>query len=219
MFRRFSVPFRLSLIAVFALSLATPVSRAAGFSNAAPMNVARYNHTATLLPNGKVLVAAGGTMSGSVTNSAELYDPTLNSWSITGSLTYARQICTATLLPSGKVLVVGGTNAGSSAYNSAELFDPATNTWSATGSLANGRANHTATLLQNGQVLVVGGQGMPGVYTSAIGAAEIYNPSTNTWSSAGNLATARFNHTATLLSNGKVLVVGGINNSNIEVAN
>ena len=85
--------------------------------------------------------------------SAELYDPTTGTWSITGSLNIARYLHTATLLQNGKVLVAGGTGGD----NRAELYDPATGTWSMTGGLIADRYGQTATLLQNGQVLVAGG--------------------------------------------------------------
>ena len=116
---------------------------------------ARYAHTATLLPNGKVLVA-GGYNGGAVLSSAELYDPASGTWSATGSLTTARYGHTATLLPNGKVLVAGGYD-GVNVLSSAELYDPASGTWSATGSLTTARYGHTATLLPNGKVLVAGG--------------------------------------------------------------
>jgi WD40 repeat protein len=111
------------------------------------LNIARSGHTATLLPNGKVLVV-GGDSSGS----GELYDPATGTWSLTGSLNTPTGGHTATLLPNGKVLVVGDYN------DRAELYDPATETWSLTGSLnMKPRQGHTATLLPNGQVLVVAG--------------------------------------------------------------
>ena len=94
------------------------------------LTTARYYHTATLLPNGKVLVAGGyhGTSDGPLA-SAELYDPATGTWSATGSLGTARIYHTATLLPNGKVLVAGGV-ASSGSLASAELYDPATGTWS-----------------------------------------------------------------------------------------
>src|SRR5436190_1091698 len=112
------------------------------------LNTARGSHTATLLPNGKVLVAGGINGSG-VLASAELYDPASGTWTTTGSLNSARFQHTATLLPNGKVLVAGGFD-GSRFLASAELYDPASKSWTATGSLSTFRSGHTATLLPNG---------------------------------------------------------------------
>src|SRR2546430_800844 len=114
----------------------------------------RLDHTATLLPNGKVLVAGGDFLFG-VLASAELYDPASGTWTATGSLVTGRSAHTATLLPDGKVLVAAGDNGGSLA--SAELYDPDSGIWTATGGLANPRLGQTATLLPNGKVLVAGG--------------------------------------------------------------
>jgi hypothetical protein len=113
---------------------------------------ARANHTATLLPNGKVLVAGGG---GSILlATAELYDPGSRSWSATGNMNGIRTAHTATLLANGKVLVAGGADSVSetsvNALATAELYDPATGTWTATGNMLEARAHHTATLLADG---------------------------------------------------------------------
>jgi sugar lactone lactonase YvrE len=168
---------------------------------------AREYQTATLLPNGNVLVAAGDDNSGGL-SSAELYDPATGTWSSTGSLVTGRFHDTATLLPNGQVLVAGGEN--STGYlSSAELYDPATGSWSSTGSMGDARWDHTATLLPNGQVLVAGGYGNSGFLSSA----ELYDPASGTWTATGSLATARYDHTATLLPNGNVLVAGGFNNT------
>src|SRR5439155_1366266 len=121
------------------------------------MATAREFHTATLLPNGKVLVAGGGDGGGSTFASAELYDPATGIWTATGSIATARSAHTATLLPNGQVLVAGGTNYPIGTLASAELYDPATGIWTMTGSMATARAGHTATLLPNGQVLVAVG--------------------------------------------------------------
>jgi N-acetylneuraminic acid mutarotase len=162
------------------------------------METVRYGHTATLLTNGKLLVAGGLDEIGNALASAELYNPATGGWTPTGSLAAARFQHTATLLANGKVLVAGGDATGISA----ELYDPATGTWTPTGSLANPRAYDTATLLANGKVLVSGGG------NSSV---ELYDPATGAWSLNGSLTTARFGDTATLLPSGKLLVVGGNN--------
>jgi hypothetical protein len=173
-----------------------------------PLNGARAYHTATLLPNGKVLAAGGA--SPSFLNSAELYDPATGTWSATGALHTPRDVHTATLLSNGKVLVAGGSN-GSGYTNSAELYNPATGTWSATGSLTTARGYHTATLLPNGKVLVAAGYGNGA--SEPLGSAELYDPGTRTWTAADNLNGARYSHSATLLPGGQVLKAGGIFNS------
>ena len=162
------------------------------------LNVARSGHTATLLPNGKVLVFGGFTGSGSNTQSlrsAELYDPATGVWTFTGSAFYERANHTATLLPNGRVLVAGGGN-----LKSAELYDPATGQWYATGPLQVGRSSPTATLLPNGKVLIVGG------YNAS---AELYDPVTQVWTPTGDLNVGRTEHRMALLPDGRVLVVGG----------
>lgn len=173
----------------------------------------RSNHTATLLADGRVLVA-GGNYSGAYLTSAELYDPSTNTWSAAGALAVDRGRHTATLLPDGRVVVAGGI--GSTGYlASAQLFTPATNTWSAAGTLAAARFDHTATLLADGRVLVAGGSSSTGYLTSA----ELYDPAANTWSAAGTLTDARSEHTATLLPDGRVLVAGGYGYSGNDVLN
>ncbi|HQR30758.1 MAG TPA: hypothetical protein PLL32_10135, partial [Anaeromyxobacteraceae bacterium] len=109
----------------------------------------RQLHTATLLPNGKVLLAGGGSAS------AELYDPTTGAFTATGSMGLARGAHTATLLPSGRVLVAGGDSL--SALPTAEVYDPATGQFTPTGAMTERRASHAATLLPDGAVLLTGG--------------------------------------------------------------
>lgn len=171
------------------------------------LHTARSLHTATLLPDGRVLVVGGIGGTGIIppADSAELYDPDEHIWSVTSPLNKKRHGHTATLLPSGKVLVTGGYISGSKTTNTAEVFDPATGTWALTGSLDTRRASHTATLLTNGKVLVTGGWDG----SSAIAGAELYDPETENWSNTGNLNAPRCMHTATLLQSGKVLVAGG----------
>jgi len=177
------------------------------------LNTARWGHTATLLTNGKILVAGGVAQSGDYLTSAELYDPSTGTWTATGSLNTARFDHTQTLLPNGKVLVAGGDStvitSSSETYaslNSAELYDPSAGTWAATGSLVAARALHTATLLPDGNVLACGGTNDP-----TVASAELFNPSTGAWTSTGSLATERSLHTAVLLPSGNVLISGGEN--------
>ena len=186
------------------------------------LNIARVNHTATLLANGKVLVVGGYGGNRPLNNpelSAELYDPVTGSWSVTGGLGMPRSGHTATLLPNGKVLVAGGAlSLGSDpSLNSAELYDPNTGQWSPTGNLNTGRSGHTATLLQDGKVLVAGGfsegstNGNCPCFFFVTNSAEIYDPATGVWSVIASLNTERGLHTATVLQNGEILVGGGTN--------
>jgi uncharacterized repeat protein (TIGR02543 family) len=174
------------------------------WSTTGSMNNARYNHTATLLANGKVLVVGGYSGNSSLT-SAELYDPSTGLWSMTGSLATGRYAHTATLLANGKVLVAGGKEGGS-ALSSTELYDPVAETWIRAGSMSCARSYYTATLLANGKVLVAGGEG---ISYAGLSSAELYDPATGLWSATSSMATVRSGHTATLLANGKVLVAGG----------
>lgn len=187
------------------------------FSATGSMNATRFDgQTATLLPNGKVLVA-GGSSTDYVTPvpNAELYDPTTGTFSATGSMTAVRYQYTATLLPSGQVLIAGGCldNGGSPCQTlaSAELYNPATGTFSATGSMAAVRADHTATLLPNGKVLVAGGVDFNSYVSLA--SAEIYDPTTGSFSATGSMTTGRIYQSAALLANGEFLVAGGAGNS------
>jgi WD40 repeat protein len=168
---------------------------------AADLTTARIGHTATLLPNGEVLVIGGAEIFTGASKSTEIYNPATGMWRLVGELGTARAGHTATLLPDGRVLVAGGTD-----FASCELYNPSTGTSTATGSFAIAqRINFTATLLPNGKVLAVGGAGAD-VFLDA---AELYDPATGKWTLTGNLRRQRARPTATLLSNGKVLVVGG----------
>jgi len=202
----------LPLICLCAALLARPCAATPGGWDAVNnLNVGRLLHTATLLQNGKVLIA-GGEDSGDPLASAELYDPASLLWSITGSLNQGRSGHTATLLQNGKVLVAGGYLPAVSA--SAEIYDPATGSWTPTGSLNTGRYSHTATLLPSGKVLVAGGR----LSESYLATAELYDPSTGIWSAIASLGSPRAYHTATLLPGGQVLVAGGSDVTGIDLA-
>jgi len=149
------------------------------WSDTGSMAMARFDHTATLLPNGQVLVVGGDGENGNGLASAELYDPATGSWSATGSPITPHAYHTATLLPNGQVLVVGGWGK-TAIQSSAELYDPATGSWSAAASLVGlPRIRHTATLLADGRVLVAGGYYIVGngfsVYRTSFTDAELYD--------------------------------------------
>jgi hypothetical protein len=189
---------------------ATLTVRPAGFVYTGNLNAARYDHTATLLNNGVVLITGGSTYSGRILASAEVYNAAAGTFTYTsGGLNTARYDHTATLLSSGQVLIAGGHNAVTY-LTDAELYDPASATFTLTGSLNVRRAYDTATLLDNGLVLIVGGY----TYSSGyLASSELYNPATGTFTLTGNLNTARAYATATLLDDGTVLISGGRNSS------
>jgi hypothetical protein len=170
------------------------------------MNTARYGHTATLLPNGSVLIAGGAYLSdGGPTlylTSAELYNPSTTSFAKTGALTRARFAHTASLLRSGKVLLAGGASS-----RTAELYDPSSGVFNAASAMMTvSRSSHSATTLLDGRVLIVGGRGGN---NEVLASAEIYDPVATEFSSVGTLSTARAEHAAALLGDGRVLITGG----------
>lgn len=173
------------------------------------MSKARWGHTATLLLDGRVLVAGSYRHGSDPLASAELYDLGSGRWTATGNMTKRRGGHTATLLPDGRVLVVGGgaednSLEGGPRSASAEVYDPGSGKWTATGSMGTARIFHTATLLADGRVLVVN----DGPFDDRPPSAELYDPSNGKWAVTASPAEARGGHTATLLLDGRVLVTG-----------
>jgi N-acetylneuraminic acid mutarotase len=167
------------------------------------MHGARYLHTATLLPDGRV-IAVGGSVSLSVSlDTSETYDPATNVWTVRPSLTFARSAHTASLLPDGTVLVDG-----TDLVQTRETYDPASDTWSLGSDAASPRVKGSATLLPNGQLLFAGGQGVT----------EISDLPIPAFTATTSLAVARRNATATLLPDGKVLATGGTGGGVLKTA-
>ena len=184
-----------------------PITRT--FVATGSMTTPRATHTATLLPNGKVLIAGGGAeISGAAYGpaSAELYDPATGTFAATGAMNVERWSHTATLLNNGKVLIAGGLGVLGVLLVSAELYDPSTGTFTATGDMNQPLAD-TATLLSNGKALIT--RGNPDGPPPYLSSAELYDPSTGTFAFAGYTTVNHSGPTATLLTNGRVLIAGG----------
>jgi hypothetical protein len=180
------------------------------------LNTSRYQHSATILSYGKVLIAGGVNCAAPGTctylSSAELYDPAAGTSTNTGSMATARS-APAVALANGQVLIAGGFTCNTSgtcfSVGNAEVYDPASGTFSSTGSLIAARNGHTMTLLGNGQVLVSGGESCYSTTCSALNTAELYDPKTRIFVPTGNLFSARFSAGAVSLNNGLVLIAGG----------
>jgi hypothetical protein len=157
---------------------------------------------AVALEDGQVLVAGGIGSAGAELASSELYNPTTDSWTATGSMTFARAFVAATLLPNGEVLVAGGNEITSAAGHSAEVYSGGQ--WRLTGAMNWERAGDTATLLSNGEALVFGGGPLAG--------GEHYEPSAGRWVSTYGFGAAppEQGQTETLLGTGDVLIAGGV---------
>jgi hypothetical protein len=187
-----------------------------GFAYTGSLNTARYDHTATPLPSGEVLVTGGLGVNGNYTSlsSAELYDPKKGKWIVTGSMSVGRTGFSATLLSNGQVLVAGGSDYQIRCYATAELYNPATGQWTLTGSMSQPRCLHGATLLPDGSVLVSGGvNSLYDFSRPTVSGAQIYNPNTGTWTATGSLNVSRASAATLLLQNGQVLAAGGYNNT------
>jgi len=173
----------------------------------ASMHHARAGHTATALPNGRVVLAGG--YNGEYLSSVEVYDPVRQQFAMLGQLKEGRSGHSATLLPDGRILIVGGVGRGWTFLASVEVFDPVTGVSQAVGPLSVARESHTATLLKDGRVLVVGGHRGRREDMEVYASAELYDPATRRFQPTAHMTTARHKHDAVLLSDGRVLVLGG----------
>jgi hypothetical protein len=171
----------------------------------------RSNHTATLLPNSTVMVAGGFTKQESTgsTQSVEIYYPDTELWLPTTPLISSRSFHTSVILPDGNVMVMGGLGGSGQYLNSVEIYYSTSRVWATLPAMASARSQHSATLLQDGRVLVAGGVGPGGVLGLGGNDVEVYDPTTNSWSSLAPMTRERHSHTAGLLVDGRVLMSGG----------
>jgi hypothetical protein len=206
-----------AMLAICTLML-HPKLNAQSITQIASLPEPAMGHSATLLADGKVLVA-------SPSGRSDLFVPGPDTWSQSGSMLQGSYDHTAVRLQNGKVLVVGGytrsalpdsignyTVTGTLART--ELFDPATQLWTASGALSQARVGHTLTMLLSGNSIAIGGA------TNAANSAatvsdlvEQYSPASGTWTSLTALPSARRLHTTTLLSDGRLLILGGYDSS------
>jgi Galactose oxidase, central domain/Kelch motif len=189
-------------------SLSSSVRPAGSLSPASPMLEPRSGHTATLLLDGKVLIAGGMRRNQDFYKSAELYDPSTGKFQPTEEMSQRRVGHIAVLLRSGKVLIAGGWIGSSSTTDEAELYDPATGKFTVISKMTVRRARPSATVLANGDVLIAGGEDHD-ARDAAIASAEIFSVETLRFRPTGALRRARSGQTATLLNDGRVLMAGG----------
>lgn len=193
------------VLLVTVLLFSTHLTHAQTWTSGTPMNTPRAEAAAVVLDDGKVLVTGGRNASGTVLNTAELYDPALSTWTtIPANMVAARFLHRAEKLQDGRVLVIAGAGQGRSGLNSAEIYNPATGTFTAAASLSESRETFASVALSDGRILVHGGWIGSGVRSSS----EVYEPSTDTWTSTGPSA-PRIEHELVRLPNGKVLMIGG----------
>jgi Galactose oxidase, central domain/Kelch motif len=169
------------------------------------------NHTATLLDDGTILVAGGvncAALRACFIDESALFHAGSGTFISGLKMTVPRTLHTATRLPNGQVLVAGGNNS-TGPLASTELFDPASGSFTVSGGMAQARRQHTATLLGNGRVLMAGGFTVDASGNQGLLSAELYDPASGSFSSAGAMSTARAGHTASLLNDGRVLIAGG----------
>jgi WD40 repeat protein len=175
-------------------------------SSTAPMLDPRSGHSATLLPDGTVLIAGGMRRNQGFYRSAEVFDPASNKFRRVGDMALARVGPAAVLLPSGKVLILGGW-VGHDTTDEVEEYDPATKKFAVAGKMTTKRARPSVTLLRNGDVLIAGGGDSDGA--GGVATAELYHSATQTFEALPSMRDGRVSHTATLLNDGRVLIVGG----------
>ena len=178
------------------------------------MTTARGRHTATILPDFKVLIAGGNDQHGVVLATTEIYDPTTETFSPAAKMTVPREGHVAGSLSDGKVLIAGGATHGGMALSSCEDYDYETGKFTPRGNMHARRVHAVATVLRDGRILVTGGEDG----TQVLDSAESYDVLNGKWTLVGKMTSPRVHHTATLLADGRVLIAGGVGSHNVALA-
>jgi len=179
------------------------------------MSTPRFEHSATLLDDGRLLIVGGQgpPISGSSAALAttELYDPAVDSFRKSNDMTDARFNHTAVKLPDRSVMVVGGAGGtnGDTSLATAEVFNPGDGRWTSAGALSGSRTGHSAAVFADGRVLVTGGESVTRGNRRSLASAEIFTLERREWRSAGNMNCPRSEAGASLIGDGSVLVVAG----------
>lgn len=195
-----------ALLCSASASAQTPIG---AWVNAGSLSTARVDHTATLLPDGTVLVA-GGTGAAGLLQSAELYDPRTHTWSALPDLPFPIARHRAVALRDGRVLLIGGvTSTGPTA--SCVLFETSLRNWVPAPSLSVPRHEHQALLLDDRRVLVAGGE------NAAVQSVEIFDPGTDQWTTAPSMLQARVGVGLAVLPDGRVMAAGGRQDASVEI--
>ncbi len=170
-----------------------------------------FNQAAVLLSDGRVLVVGGGLSDGTESARAEIYDPDADTWTPAEDMGIGRGRPKAILLPDGRVLVTGDRRSDlSSTTGKVEIFDPESGTWTPADDLPWPTVGHSLTLLPDGRVLVAGGAHPLNINHGDYTTTEIFDPAANSWSPGPELSEPRTSHSATLLPEGRVLLIGGV---------
>src|SRR5271168_1477226 len=200
-----SLTITFALAAIASRDAGSPSLRVGALGPTASMLEPRSGQSATLLPDGRVLIAGGMRRNQDFYKSAELYDPASGKFQPTGEMSQRRVGHIAVLLGSGKVLVAGGW-VGNGGTDSAELYDPVTGKFTLAAKMTVRRGRPSATTLSDGDVLIAGGEERD---NESLASAEIFHFKTLSFQATGSMHHARVSHTSTLLNDGRDLVVGG----------
>lgn len=195
-------------LVLLAVSTRTYAPRTGTLVSTGSPEAARFSHTATLLPDNRVLIAGGMQSNGVWLDSAEVYDPARGRFLPAGKMLSRRAGAMAALLPSGTVLIAGGTDGSGKSLRTTEIYDPEKNTFIPGPKMLAARADGVAVLLRSGKVLIAGGcaQGDG----ERLASAELYDPATGSFSWTGSMHVPRGYFNAVALSDGEVLVTGGM---------